>query len=45
VNGAVDRDGGFFDEMLAEAGVEAVHLLDDAAQVLASTVNSRTPAV
>jgi hypothetical protein len=33
VDGAVDRDGGFFDEMLAEAGVEAVHFLDDAAQV------------
>ena len=31
---AVDRDGGFFFEMLAEAGVEAVHFLDDAAQVL-----------
>jgi hypothetical protein len=34
VDCAVDRDGGFFDEMLAEAGVEAVHFLDDAAQVL-----------
>src|SRR5712692_5368528 len=34
VDRAVDRDGGFFDEVLAEAGVEAVHFLDDAAQVL-----------
>jgi hypothetical protein len=33
VDGAVDRDGGFFFEVLAEAGVEPVHFLDDAAQV------------
>src|SRR5215831_3395304 len=33
VKGAVDRDGGFLFEMLTEAGVEAVHRLDDAAQV------------
>jgi hypothetical protein len=33
VDGAVDGDGGFFFEMFAEAGVEAVHFLDDAAQV------------
>src|ERR1700737_450785 len=33
VDRAVDRDGGFFDEVLAEAGVEAVHFLCDAAQV------------
>jgi len=34
VDGAVDGDGGFFFEALAEAGVEAVHCFDDAAQVL-----------
>src|SRR5215469_982089 len=34
VDRAVDRDGGFFFEVFAETGVEAVHLLDDAAQVL-----------
>src|SRR6202022_171622 len=33
VDRAVDRDGGFFFEVLAETGVEAVHFLDDAAQV------------
>src|SRR5215469_17725203 len=33
MEGAVDRDGGLLFEMLTEAGVEAVHLLDDAAQV------------
>src|SRR5215469_15102226 len=39
VKGAVDRDGGFLFEMLTEAGVEAVHLLDDAAQVLGLDCN------
>jgi len=29
----IDRDGGFFDEMLTQGGVEFVHRLDDAAQV------------
>jgi hypothetical protein len=29
----VDRDGRFFDEVLAETGVEAVHFPDDATQV------------
>src|SRR5438270_14003981 len=33
VDGAVDRDGGFFFEVMAEAGVELVHRLYDAAQV------------
>src|SRR6516164_2882632 len=30
---AVDRDGGFFFEVVPEAGVEAIHFPDDAAQV------------
>src|SRR5262245_5808778 len=34
VEGAVDRDGGFFFEVQAEAGVAAVHFPDDPAQVL-----------
>src|SRR5215469_17146740 len=34
VEGAVDRDGGFLFQMLTEAGVEAVHLPDNATQVL-----------
>jgi len=34
VERAVDRYSGFFDEVFAEAGVEAVHFLDDAAQIL-----------
>src|SRR6267142_5489831 len=33
VEGAVDRDGGFFFEVMAQARVELVHRLDDAAQV------------
>src|SRR5208283_4750890 len=33
VDGTIDRDGGFFDEMLAQTGVEFVHRFDDAAQV------------
>jgi hypothetical protein len=33
VDRAVDRDGGFFFQVQAQAGVEAVHFLDDAAQV------------
>src|ERR1700751_1351012 len=33
VDGAVDRDGGFLYKVLAEAGVEAVHFPDNAAQV------------
>src|SRR5712692_2080970 len=33
VDRAIDGDGGFLHEMIAEARVEAVHLLDDAAQV------------
>jgi hypothetical protein len=43
VNGTIDRDGGFFDEMLTQGGVEFVHRLDDAAQVFGLDVNSRTP--
>jgi hypothetical protein len=39
---AVDRDGGFFDEMLAEAGAEPVHLFDDAVQVFRLTANTRS---
>src|SRR5260370_18475651 len=33
VDRAVDRDGGFFDEVLAEAGGEAVPFPEDAPQV------------
>ena len=34
MEGTVDRDGGFFFEVVAETRVELVHRLDDAAQVL-----------
>jgi hypothetical protein len=33
VDGAADRDGGLFLEVVAEAGLELIHRLDDAAQV------------
>jgi hypothetical protein len=33
VDRAIHRDGGFFDEVLAQTGVEPVHRLDDTAQV------------
>ena len=33
MEGAVDRDGGLFFEVVAQSGVELVHRLDDAAQI------------
>jgi hypothetical protein len=46
VDGAVDREGGFFFEVLAQAGVEPVQFLDYATEVpQTSTVNSHPAGV
>ena len=44
VEGTVDCDGGFFFEMLPQAGVELVHRLDDTAQVLGFDLEFAHPA-